>query len=559
MQTRLRQLSMSLAIAMALFIGWTAAAHATTYYVSPDGDDSNSGLAESQPWGTFSRAWQDLGPGDTLVLLDGVYYESFVAEQDGEPGNPITIRARNDGKAIIDGEYQRTPVSLGSTIVRGNHFVIEGIVARNSNDSVFQVRTQDVVLRRVSGYNANVDANTDVFTLWGKDILLEDCIAAGTGRKMILIFMSENVTVRRCFTQWERWDGKGFCAAGWPAGSGVNIYNSAHVRVENAISTGPLPDRSIAINSNHDTVYSPGIEILGSIAMGAGMNADGTVRDYGPAPNECGFEFNYDWPDQRAGFGAWGQGTIEGPVFRDLLATNNAGLGLAIDKPYGVGVVSGIVDHITLYGNGIDAPEVDGGKGSEYRINGEAVVTNSNIEGDPDQQGEGARLHTRYIDGVLTDQPLWPWPMDDRAQAELGFDITGLIEPLLQGQPPVPVPGFSVSVQPTYQVIEPGSSTAVTVTVEPYGGFDQQVEVVVSNSSPDLTINPQDTLANPGDSVVLGIQHNQTSSASSEVAYSIPIRVSGGAKEQTVTAIIYLDSETVDLGILFLPMVQDVP
>jgi hypothetical protein len=41
--------------------------------------------------------------------------------------------------------------------------------------------------------------------------------------------------------------------------------------------------------------------------------------------------------------------------------------------------------------------------------------------------GEGARLTNRYIDGVLTNEPLWPWPMEARIQAEMGISVTGLI------------------------------------------------------------------------------------------------------------------------------------
>jgi hypothetical protein len=47
--------------------------------------------------------------------------------------------------------------------------------------------------------------------------------------------------------------------------------------------------------------------------------------------------------------------------------------------------------------------------------------------------GEGARLTNRYVDGVLTDQPLWPWPMEDRIQAELGFSVTDFMTKLIFG------------------------------------------------------------------------------------------------------------------------------
>ena len=94
-----------------------------TFYISPSGNDNNAGTSESAPWATFNRAWQDLFPGDTLILLDGVYYQSLNPNRrNGLPGSPITIRAKNDGQAIIDGQNQRVPVKLG---VNGVEEIIE--------------------------------------------------------------------------------------------------------------------------------------------------------------------------------------------------------------------------------------------------------------------------------------------------------------------------------------------------------------------------------------------------------------------------------------------------
>ena len=45
--------------------------------------------------------------------------------------------------------------------------------------------------------------------------------------------------------------------------------------------------------------------------------------------------------------------------------------------------------------------------------------------------GEGARLTHRYVDGVLTNVPLWPWPMEERIQDELGFSLTEMITNLI--------------------------------------------------------------------------------------------------------------------------------
>jgi UDP-N-acetylmuramate-alanine ligase len=96
----------------------------------------------------------------------------------------------------------------------------------------------------------------------------------------------------------------------------------------------------------------------------------------------------------------------------------------AIEKlpPSGVGVTGGVLDHATLCANNTQPGEtwekdVQGTYGGFF-------VTNSQIPGF--RAGEGARLANRYVDGVLTDAPLLPWPMQDRAANELGVDVTGM-------------------------------------------------------------------------------------------------------------------------------------
>ena len=80
----------------------------TTFYISPTGNDSQSGLSATEAWATFERAWKSMDPGDTLILMDGVYKQSLNPRGGGVEGKPITIRAQHDGKAIIDGEGKET-------------------------------------------------------------------------------------------------------------------------------------------------------------------------------------------------------------------------------------------------------------------------------------------------------------------------------------------------------------------------------------------------------------------------------------------------------------------
>src|SRR3989344_5695712 len=110
-----------------LFI-FTAPIHAATYYVSPTGNDSSAGTSTSSPWATFNHAWQNLYPGDTLYLMNGIYKQALSPNvRSGQAGNPITIKAQNPGQATVDGNYDHIPVSIS-----GEYFVVEDLLVQHS-------------------------------------------------------------------------------------------------------------------------------------------------------------------------------------------------------------------------------------------------------------------------------------------------------------------------------------------------------------------------------------------------------------------------------------------
>ncbi len=81
----------------------------TELYVSPNGDDANSGLSQSTPFATLERARDELrslGPTSATVwLMDGDYYLnntfSLQVEDSGTPSKRITYRAVNKYGAIL--------------------------------------------------------------------------------------------------------------------------------------------------------------------------------------------------------------------------------------------------------------------------------------------------------------------------------------------------------------------------------------------------------------------------------------------------------------------------
>jgi hypothetical protein len=433
----------------------------TTYYISPTGDDSRSGLSEAEAWATFNHAWQALYPGDTLILLDGVYNQSLQPnERNGEPGKPITIRAKNDGQAIIDGQNQRVPVYLGSWPgPTGDYFVIEGIVARNSNYHVYRINGNHNILRRVSGYNANTDENAHVFTIsWGEHNLIEDCIAQGTGRKMILMHDADNNIVRRCYADWQEWDGREARQC-WPWGDGIEVYNASNNIIENSIAYSRTSNWAISVLAQGSASNaSIGNKVLGTMALLAGMQEDGiTPMEWGtsrpqPSISDCVYD-----PPPRKGFSVWESGgEVSNNLWQDIFAWGNASLGLSWAGSGNPNSGNNRINRATLRNNGLNYPCgggwpcQNGGPGTDVTEDVLAhfdSIENSYIErvfvdwptypnGEANvytMNGEGARLAHRYVDGVLTNEPLWPWPMEDRIQAELDFSVTELMTDLIFG------------------------------------------------------------------------------------------------------------------------------
>jgi parallel beta-helix repeat protein len=87
------------------FVVFAFTANATTYYISNDGNDSNSGTDASSAWQTINRLNSaSLSPGDNVLFRRGdTFYGSIVASTSGG-GSPITYGAYGSGnKPVITG------------------------------------------------------------------------------------------------------------------------------------------------------------------------------------------------------------------------------------------------------------------------------------------------------------------------------------------------------------------------------------------------------------------------------------------------------------------------
>ncbi|RMF83095.1 MAG: hypothetical protein D6736_22110 [Nitrospinota bacterium] len=443
------------------------AAEECDYYASPDG--SGNGLSPSTPF-TIRDFWPVARPGDTLCLLDGTYRgeNSMITPPQGlhgTPDRPITIRALNDGKVTIDGERVRRPVRL----YYNDYFILEGFNAHSSNASVVELsRSNHNIVRRVVAWDA-ADKNTNIFGIHGgKYNLLEDCAGWGVARKIFSASQGgDHTTIRRC---WGRWEGSHVTG---PKMTYTLAYNSYYMLVENSIGTwnGAKMKESYTLlgydgkpwlrngEEVHYTNYavdhpygifavdqmSPGKDrnaharLLGSIAYVLAGDRYAPFRVIGMSQMES-VEMQdvvaYVDPSQR-GKSPFALGTINGGGARDLSLSHAIGISTKSSSFHSDWQVSNYMEGSTI---------------------GEVIGTGESIF----DSSHGVNLCYRYQDGVLTNEPLWPWPMNQRiieamvASGREPVDVTRTIEQLFGPIPdrcrkdtaaslrPTPPPDFQI-------------------------------------------------------------------------------------------------------------------
>ncbi len=105
------------------------------WYVGPGGDDSNDGRTPDSSFATIAYAVKQLGPGDTLWILDGVYEENerqdsgIVVEASGTADAWIRIAAFPGAEPVI-----RTVHKNGLKVEGGSYIEIEGLTFEGSID-----------------------------------------------------------------------------------------------------------------------------------------------------------------------------------------------------------------------------------------------------------------------------------------------------------------------------------------------------------------------------------------------------------------------------------------
>jgi hypothetical protein len=87
----------------------SGAARGTEYYVSPSGNDSNSGTSPTEAWETIDKVnSEDFGAGDAIYFEGGEVFNGslyFDVSDNGTAGNPVTVGSYGAGRATISSGY----------------------------------------------------------------------------------------------------------------------------------------------------------------------------------------------------------------------------------------------------------------------------------------------------------------------------------------------------------------------------------------------------------------------------------------------------------------------
>ncbi|MEK6745498.1 MAG: hypothetical protein AABY33_00495, partial [Pseudomonadota bacterium] len=273
------------------FLAFAGSAQAATYYIAPNGSNSNNGTSPSTPWLTFDyalssgRAWC----GNTLVLLDGEYgynrSTGMINLQNANctAGNELRITAQNQRRARIDGDGTASTVR----IYRSSYIIVDGLYARSRDyvypnpadarigGEVFTVRESNhVVIRNTLGYNPNRANNSHIwFIVDSQDVLLEDNEGYYFHRHCAMGFKSERVTVRRQYCHPRAGADPSIYSGGGmirgKAGALFSMYPCKDCIVENSVADGNMFISEMNATYNGNILMS-GSKVLGSICLTCG-------------------------------------------------------------------------------------------------------------------------------------------------------------------------------------------------------------------------------------------------------------------------------------------------
>jgi len=227
-------LKISLGISMvALVTLFVPECSAATYYVSPSGDNNNSGTDQAAPLKTIDVAVNNAISGDTIILEDGTYSDAGDVNVD-TGGRTLTITSANGpNKTIIDCSKSAVAFTLHqSEGTGGTPAIIENLTIKNgaaSAGGAVSVSGADLEITNCTFSNNVVTGGIfggggfggAIYNTSSSSITISGCtFSSNIGVSGGAIYNDAGITVKNCSFSNDQ------------AGKGGSIYNSGNLTID---------------------------------------------------------------------------------------------------------------------------------------------------------------------------------------------------------------------------------------------------------------------------------------------------------------------------------------
>jgi len=442
-------------------------AHAATYYLSTQGADSNSGNSSNSPWKTFSFAIPKLLPGDTLILVDGIYngsnsgYPSIqcgVNAVNGTAQTPISIRAENERKAFLQGTGNEWVLFIRDCSYWSFHGLRLASADTNGSSqaqAIYALTSSHLSFQRLLVSHNNRYQNSALLILeYTDDSLIEESEFYSFHRHGVSASHGNNNTFRRNYVNSRNYADLSGGYPSDPKGSGdggITVYPGSNNIVENNIieNTGV----GLNIQAYGDSVAN---KYLGNIILNADygvlMVARGSSLSRMPRDTFIenlvalnskyyGFYFRANkntqcencmaLDSQLGGFAADKPVSLGGDgsptvFFQNSLAVNNSSYGFFVDsqEDFGVNFSNAFVHWKNFKTD--DGSKLSNTSTIDPLLNSCKVFIpdSSPLKGAGESGSDiGANILYRYQDELLTTTPLWD---PDTGEFPCGAQVSGV-------------------------------------------------------------------------------------------------------------------------------------
>ncbi|MFC2092134.1 hypothetical protein ACFLTD_05115, partial [Elusimicrobiota bacterium] len=269
-------------------------AYSATYYISPSGNDVTGVGSDGNPWATFTKAFNSMTSGDTLILKNGTYTGSANAinigqyPPDGTEGNYTVIKAENNGNVIFDGEGIRDMFLYYGQSNPMQYVEYRGLVWGNTSGNSVYLGHGEYVKFYLCGFYETGGGNDSCLVLTAhngessNNILLEECYAWGNGHYKFMSYQSDHIIFRRCVARYDYVD-----AGGTDPKGGFSVYWSHDVELQNCIAIdgdtrslwGDTSGAGGAFYMPNNSNGSYNVTVNGCVALNWDMSFSGTRDD----------------------------------------------------------------------------------------------------------------------------------------------------------------------------------------------------------------------------------------------------------------------------------------